>query len=148
MKSILFILLTVVFTHCFSQIRDPQSKDRANVFWNGNYPLYSLTSDLEIKPDSNGDYVFWGTTNESPSPTKYSLKKGSSLTVYKFITYDECVEFCNGVRKSKGLGLLNNSSGNQGSNVTKTQNPPRSSHTFRPQPPRTNVRGLPKRPAD
>ena len=123
MKSFLFILMTVTFTHCFSQIRDPQSKDRANVFWNGNYPLYSLTSDLEIKADSNGDYVFWGTTNESPSPTKYSLKKGRSLTVYKFITYDECVEFCNGVRKSKGLGLLNNSSGNQSTNVIKTQNP-------------------------
>lgn len=123
MKSFLFILMTVTFTHCFSQIRDPQSKDRANVFWNGNYPLYSLTSDLEIKADSNGDYVFWGTTNESPSPTKYSLKKGRSLTVYKFITYDECVEFCNGIRKSRGLELLYNSSGNQSSNITKAQSP-------------------------
>jgi uncharacterized protein (TIGR02145 family) len=123
MKTIFVCLVFVINVVLYAQSRDPRSKDQANVFWNGTYPLYSLTSDLEIKADSNGDYVFWGTTNESPSPTKYSLRKGGSMTVYKFITYDECVEFCNSVRKSKGLGLLNNSGGNLSSNILKAQDP-------------------------
>lgn len=87
--------------------RDPRPKDQANVFWDGTYPLYSLTSDQEIKTSSSGKYDFWGTTNENPVPKEYSLPKGSILYVYKFISYDECLKFSNVIRQQKGMQLLN-----------------------------------------
>jgi hypothetical protein len=87
--------------------RDPRPKDQANVFWDGTYPLYSLTSDQEIKTSSSGKYDFWGTTNENPVPKEYSLPKGSVLYVYKFISYDECLKFSNVIRQQNGMQLLN-----------------------------------------
>jgi uncharacterized protein (TIGR02145 family) len=104
MKILLIItFLTNLFV--FAQ-RDPRPKDQANVYWNGTYSLYSLTSDEEIKPNSYGKYEFWGTTNEDPQPIKYSLTIGNTLYVYKFISYYECSSFCNEIRLSKGLALL------------------------------------------
>jgi len=103
-----FLVLTLTQINlCYSQLRDPRSKDQANVFWDGKYDLYSLTSDQKIIPNPNGEYVFWGTTNENPTPYEYKLKKGYTNYVYKFITYNECAEFCNQVRKHKGMPQLN-----------------------------------------
>ena len=104
MKTLLFISFLTTF-YVFAQ-RDPRPKDQANVFWNGAYSLYSLSSDEEIKPNSSGKYEFWGTTNENPQPIQYSLMKGNTLYVYKFISYSECLNSCNEIRKSKGLALL------------------------------------------
>jgi len=126
MKKIFFLLIVVLqINFSYSQSRDPRSKDQANVFWDGKYPLYSLTSDQQITPNANGEFIFWGTTNENPSPFEYKLKRGSTNYVYKFITYNECVEFCNQVRKNKGLPLLNiqsSSSVNTTSNTTTSLN--------------------------
>ncbi len=94
----------------FAQTRDPRSKDQANVFWNGEYPLYSLTSDKQILPNGSGEFIFWGTTNEKPEPTEYKLTKGQTKYVYKFIDYQECILFCNEIRKGKGMQLLEISS--------------------------------------
>ena len=105
MKLLLIVPLLLNFV-MFAQ-RDPRNKGEANVFWNGTYPLYSLTSDQEIKPNSSGKYNFWGTTNENPVPKEYSLIKGSKLYVYKFINYDECVKLCNEIRQRNGMQLLN-----------------------------------------
>ena len=104
MKTLLIVSFLTTF-YVFSQ-RDPRPKDQANVFWNGAYSLYSLSSDEEIKPNSSGKYEFWGTTNENPQPIQYSLMKGNTLYVYKFISYSECLNSCNEIRKSKGLALL------------------------------------------
>jgi hypothetical protein len=87
------LVITIIISqinYSICQIRDPRPKDQATVFWNGSYPLYSLVSGQEIKPNSNGDYIFWGTTNEDPRPTSYNIKKGKSLTVYKFASFEEC----------------------------------------------------------
>jgi hypothetical protein len=122
-KLFLFIgtlLITSLFNYSLSQIRDPRPKDQANVFWDGTYPLYSMVSGQEIKPNSNGDYIFWGTTNEDPRPTTYSVKKGKSLTVYKFISYEECALFCNNIRSSKNMTLINIK--NSSSTVTNKEN--------------------------
>ncbi len=86
--------------------RDSRPKDQANVYWNGEFALHSLTSDIEILPNSSGEYVFWGTTNENPVPKEYKMKVGTFEMVYKFIDYQECLLFCNEVRKAKGLNLL------------------------------------------
>ena len=106
MKNLLMFSFLLINLSLEAQ-RDPRSKDEANVFWNGTYPLYSLTSDQEIKPNSSGKYDFWGTTNENPLPKQYSLPKGSKLNVYKFISYDECLKFSNEIRQKKGLTLIN-----------------------------------------
>ena len=122
MKTLLFISFLTTF-YVFAQ-RDPRPKDQANVFWNGAYSLYSLSSDEEIKPNSSGKYEFWGTTNENPQPIQYSLMKGNTLYVYKFISYSECLNSCNEIRKSKGLALLqtNQVSVEQISNTKPTTN--------------------------
>ena len=126
MKPILFLVIILLSNSLFSQSRDPRSKDQANVFWDGTYSLFSLTSDKEIRPNINGLYVYWGTTNESPSPKEYSLRKGEKNYVYKFISYIECIEFCNVVRSNKKMPLLNNSnnsstSSNSVSDIQKTE---------------------------
>lgn len=77
-------------------IRDPQRKDVANVFWNGNYPLYSLVDDIEIKPDQNGVYRMWVATNEDKTPREIIMTKGQVKYVYKFRTYEECLKWCRG----------------------------------------------------
>jgi hypothetical protein len=77
-------------------LRDPQRKDVANVFWNGNYPLYSLVDDLEIKPDASGFYRMWYATNEDKTPRELIMTKGQVKTVYKFRTYEECLKWCRG----------------------------------------------------
>lgn len=106
MKNLLLFSFLLINLSIVAQ-RDPRPKDQANVFWDGTYPLYSLTSDQEIKPNSSGKYDFWGTTNENPVPKEYSLPKGSKLNVYKFISYDECLKFSNEIRQKKGLTLIN-----------------------------------------
>jgi hypothetical protein len=109
-KIIHLLVITIIISqinYSICQIRDPRPKDQANVFWNGSYPLYSLVSGQEIKPNSNGDYIFWGTTNEDPRPTSYNIKKGKSLTVYKFASFEECALFCNTIRSSKNMALIN-----------------------------------------
>jgi hypothetical protein len=108
MRIIFIFLFITSINVMFSQVRDPRPKDQANVFWNGRYSLFCLTTDREIKPNNQGIYEFWGTTNEDPQPRKYSLRKGETYTVYKFISYDECLTFCNQVRKSKGMDLIQN----------------------------------------
>jgi hypothetical protein len=120
--STLFILLN--FSISISQSIDPRPKDQANVFWNGSYSLFSLTSGKEIKPDMNGRYFFWYATNENPVPTEGSLLKGQVNTVYKFINYNECFDFCNMVRKNKNLPLLSNSNqiSSGSANTTNPQN--------------------------
>ena len=77
-------------------LRDPQRKDVANVFWNGNYPLYSMVDDLEIKPDASGSYRMWYATNEDKTPRELIMTKGQVRTVYKFRTYEECLKWCRG----------------------------------------------------
>jgi TonB family protein len=77
------------------QNRDPRSKDVANVYWNGKYPLYCLTSDVEILPKYEDNYEFWCATNENPNPIKKQIKKGETLTMYKFANYNECLNWCN-----------------------------------------------------
>lgn len=89
-----------------SEDRDPRPKDQANVFWDGKYYLYSFISDEVIIPNSDGEYVFYGTTNEDPTPHQYKLKIGETKAVYKFVSYDECIDFCNQIRKSKGQSLI------------------------------------------
>lgn len=79
-----------------SGLRDPQRKDVANVFWNGNYPLYSLVDDIEIKADASGSYRMWYATNEDKTPRELIMTKGQVKTVYKFRTYDECLKWCRG----------------------------------------------------
>ncbi len=106
MKNLLLLSFLLINLSIVAQ-RDPRNKGEANVFWNGTYPLYSLTSDQEIKPNSSGKYNFWGTTNENPVPKEYSLIKGNTLYVYKFISYDECVKLCNEIRQRNGMQLLN-----------------------------------------
>ena len=81
-------------------LRDPGSKFNANVYWNGKYPLYSFVSDKEIKPVYGETYEFWyahdiSSTNQDPSPLKMTLQKGQSYTAYKFITYNECLNWIN-----------------------------------------------------
>ena len=110
MRAILFSLIFLMNYSIFAQTRDPRSKDQANVFWNGEYPLYSLTSDKQILPNGSGEFIFWGTTNEKPEPTEYKLTKGQTKYVYKFIDYQECILFCNEIRKGKGMQLLEISS--------------------------------------
>jgi hypothetical protein len=108
-KIIHLLVITIIISqinYSICQIRDPRPKDQANVFWNGSYPLYSLVSGQEIKPNSNGDYIFWGTTNEDPRPISYNIKKGKSLTVYKFASFEECALFCNTIRSSKNMALI------------------------------------------
>lgn len=103
---LLLILLLSNYVVVSQTNRDPRSKDQANVFWDGTYPLYSLDSDEPILPNENGDYFFWATTNEDPTPKQVLLKKGKQLFVYKFITYSECVQRCNSIRKSQELSLV------------------------------------------
>ena len=107
LRITVLILFSLQINLTFSQIRDPRPKDQANVFWNGNYPLYSLVTDQEILPNSSGEYIFWGTTNEDPKPISYKMKKGQTLYVYKFFSYEECVLFCNPIRSSKNMTLIN-----------------------------------------
>ena len=106
MKNLLLLSFLLINLSIVAQ-RDPRPKDEANVFWNGTYSLYSLTSDQEIKPNSSGKYDFWGTTNENPVPKEYLLSKGNTLYVYKFISYDECMKFSNVIRQQNGMQLLN-----------------------------------------
>lgn len=120
-KTILiFLFFNIQISFLYSQTRDPRPKDQANVFWNGSYPLYSLVSGQEIKPNSNGDYIFWGTTNEDPRPITYNIKKGKSLTVYKFVSFEECALFCNTIRSSKNMALIDVK--NSSSTVTNQEN--------------------------
>lgn len=79
-----------------NKLRDPRSKDVANVFWNGNYPLYSLVDDIEIMSDVNGNFNIWYATNEDKTPRQTTMKSGQVITVYKFSSYDECHKWCNG----------------------------------------------------
>lgn len=106
MKIVLIYLFCLLNLSFYAQTRDPRSKDQANVFWNGTFPLYSLTSDTQILPNTLGEYVLWGATNENPVPTEYKISKGQVKYVYKFLDKQECVQFCNEIRKSKGLQLL------------------------------------------
>jgi serine/threonine protein kinase len=78
------------------KIRDPRRKDVANVFWNGEYPLFSLVDDIEISPDGNGNYSIWSATNEDKSPRLIYLKKGDFRPVYKFHSFNECNKWCKG----------------------------------------------------
>jgi hypothetical protein len=103
---LLLILLLSNYVVVAQTNRDPRNKGEANVYWDGTYPLYSLDSDKPILPNKNGDYFFWATTNEDPTPKQVLLKKGKSLFVYKFKTYSECVKRCNSIRKSQGLNLI------------------------------------------
>ena len=87
-------------------MRDPRPKDQANVFWDGTYPLYSLVSDKQILPRKNGDYVYYATTNENPIPYEHTVRKGDVNYEYKFISWEECLTFCNQVRTAKGMPIL------------------------------------------
>jgi hypothetical protein len=111
---LLLILLLSNYVVVAQTNRDPRNKGEATVFWDGTYPLYSLDSDEPILPNENGDYFFWATTNEDPTPKQVLLKKGKSLFVYKFRTYSECVERCNSIRKSQGLNLIEEKSSTNG----------------------------------
>lgn len=74
--------------------RDPKSKDEANVFWDGTYPLYSLVSDVEIPKGDDGLYRFWSATNEVPTPNLITVKKGTQYLAYKFLSFEECSKWC------------------------------------------------------
>jgi hypothetical protein len=78
------------------KIRDPRRKDVANVFWNGEYPLYSLVDDIEIVPDRLGFYPMWIATNENKKPEFIVLAKGDIKPVYKFRNFEECNRWCRG----------------------------------------------------
>jgi hypothetical protein len=108
-KTIHLLIITIIISQnnfSICQIRDPRPKDQANVFWDGTYPLYSLVSDKQILPRKNGDYVYYATTNENPIPYEHTVRKGDVYYEYKFISYEECLEFCNQVRVSKGMPIL------------------------------------------
>jgi antitoxin component YwqK of YwqJK toxin-antitoxin module len=77
-------------------LRDPRSKGEANVFWNGEFPLYSHLVDIEITPDADGIYKMWCATNEDKTPRELWLRKGERKNVYKFKTYEECIIWCRG----------------------------------------------------
>lgn len=102
----LFILFSLQSNYLYSQTRDPRPKDQANVFWDGTYPLYSLVSDKQIFPRKNGVYVYYATTNEDPSPSEHTVEKGEVNYVYKFISWEECLEFCNQIRIANGMQIL------------------------------------------
>lgn len=80
-----------------TSLRDPQRKDIANVYWNGNYPLYSLKDDVEILPDNNGVYRMWYASNEDKTPRELIMTKGQVKSFYKFKTYEECLKWCRGL---------------------------------------------------
>jgi hypothetical protein len=69
-----------------------------NVNWDGIYPLYSALDDLEIKPNTNGEYLIWTATDEDPTPRELKMVKGQIVKVYKFKTYEECLRFCKGAQ--------------------------------------------------
>lgn len=134
-KIIVFLLFNLVGFNTFSQnIRDPRDKGIANVYWDGTYQLYSLTSDEPILPNQNDEYTFWATTNENPIAEKFTLKKGKTLYFYKFITETECIRFCNTIRKNKGMSLLEEESHSPVSYETRaTDNSTFSIESFRAQ---------------
>jgi uncharacterized protein (TIGR02145 family) len=77
-------------------LRDPRRKDLANVYWDGEFPLYSHLVDIEITPDIDGIYKMWYATNEDKTPRELWLRKGERKNVYKFKTYEECIIWCRG----------------------------------------------------
>jgi len=108
-KTIHLLITTIIISQnnfSICQIRDPRPKDQANVFWDGTYPLYSLVSDKQILPRKNGDYVYYATTNENPIPYEHTVRKGDVNYEYKFISWEECLTFCNQVRTAKGMPIL------------------------------------------
>ena len=102
MKYIILSICMVTFQfHLFSQNkeRDPRPKDQANVYWNGEYPLYSKLEDIEIKAEENGNYKIWTSTNESLSPNYTVMKRNrygkyDKVSMYKFGTLEECIRWC------------------------------------------------------
>ena len=102
MKYIILSICLVTFQfHLLSQNteRDPRSKDQANVYWNGEYPLYSMLDDIEIKAEENGNYKIWTSTNESLSPNYTVMKRNrygkyDKVSMYKFGTLEECIRWC------------------------------------------------------
>ena len=89
LKITVLILFSLQVNFTFSQIRDPEPKELANINWNGSYPLYSYIDDVEIKPDAFGRYNFWYATNQDKTPRIGSLEKGYIMHVYKFRNLEE-----------------------------------------------------------
>lgn len=76
--------------------RDPQTKDRANVFYNSNYTLFDLLTDEPIYPDQNGIYNIWYSSNENPKPFSITLTLDelTKFRYYKFKNERNCKKWC------------------------------------------------------
>ena len=68
--------------------------------------MYSFVSENHILPRKSGNYIYYATTNENPIPYEHTVRKGDVYYEYKFISYEECLEFCNQVRLSKGMPII------------------------------------------
>lgn len=116
MKKIVFVILLnlICFTFFSQENRDPRSKELANFNWNGDFDLFSLDSDLLINSDSSGLYHFWyasiGGLDDLKPKLKSVRKQGKAFPIdvlaYKFITFEECLNWCNRERSKKGFFLL------------------------------------------
>jgi hypothetical protein len=105
-KKLLFLLvlnlvsLSVISQKIIKINRDPDNrKDYANVFFKTQYTLFDLWSDEPIFPDENKIYHIYYATNENKTPkefngTAYEL---STYVAYKFINYENCKNWCDGV---------------------------------------------------
>ena len=108
-KILLLLILNLVSLFAVSQTiikikRDPENrKDYANVFFKTQYTLFDLWSDEPIFPDENEIYHIYIATNENKTPkefngTAYEL---STHIAYKFINYENCKNWCDGVTYEK-----------------------------------------------
>ena len=76
--------------------RDPREKDVANVLFNPRYSLFDLLTDEIILPNQDGFYNIYYSSNEDPTPKKFSGNaiELSNLRFYKFANFENCKTWC------------------------------------------------------
>ena len=75
--------------------RNPESKDRANVFYKTEYTLFDLLTDEPIYPNTDGNYAIYYATNENKTCKKLIVSPNdlTQYLVYKFKNLDNCIKW-------------------------------------------------------
>lgn len=81
-------------------VKDPRSKDVANVFWKRGFTLIDYSSNEPIFPELVNDqfiYKIYYSSNEDPTPHygEFTKQELENHYYYKFINKASCLKFCN-----------------------------------------------------
>jgi uncharacterized membrane protein YhaH (DUF805 family) len=81
-------------------VKDPRSKDVANVFWKRGFTLIDFSSNEPIFPELvNNQFIYkiYYSSNEDPIPYygEYTEQELENHYYYKFINKASCLKFCN-----------------------------------------------------